>query len=149
MDGEALEVAEDQGQAEGIRQSIDLDVQRLGLLEGQDRPIGRDRGVRRARREPLFLPSPAADLEPGETRRAEGNTIEPVAQQVGFTDGTRFPGQDEEGGLEGVLGVMAVAQDLSADTEHHRPVSGHQRGERRFAGVVAPSDEAFEELTVG
>ena len=35
-------------------------------------------------------------------------------------------GQDEERGLEGVLGVVRVAEQPAADAEDHRPMLPHQ-----------------------
>ena len=73
-----------------------------------------------------------------------------MAQQVGVPDGPRPAGQHEEDGLEGVLGMMAVAQELLADAQHHRPVASHQGGEGRLGGEgVAAGDEPLDELAVG
>ena len=61
-----------------------------------------------------------------------------------------LPGQDEEGGLRGVLGLVLVAEDLAADAEDHRPMPLDQRREgglgRRLARLVG---EPAEELAVG
>ncbi len=46
-------------------------------------------------------------------------------------------GEHEEDGLEGVLGVVAVSQELPADVQNHRPVTCDQRGEGRLPGRVA------------
>ena len=58
----------------------------------------------------------------GDARQAIKDAIVCLAQQVGITDGARLPGQHEEDGLEGVLGVVAVAQELAADVQDHGPV---------------------------
>ena len=49
-------------------------------------------------------------------------------------------------GLEGVLGVVGVAEDAAADAQDHRTVSRHDRLERRD---VMPADESLQELGVG
>ena len=64
----------------------------------------------------------------------------PAPDRAGLLD------QDEEGGLEGVLGVVGVAQDAPADGQDHRPVPRHQRLEGRR---IALGEEAVEELRVG
>src|SRR5262249_2405546 len=58
----------------------------------------------------------------------------------------RLAHEDEEGGLEGVLGVLCVAQDAAANAQHHRPVP-HEQG--REGGLVVPRHEALEERRVG
>ena len=59
--------------------------------------------------------------------------------------------QHEERRLEGVLGVVLVAQDRSADAQDHRPVPLHQGGERRPGRVipVRAVGEPAQELAVG
>ncbi len=53
--------------------------------------------------------------------------------------------QDQEGRLEGVLGVPRVGQQAATQAQHHRAVPGHQRGEGR---LVAPPREALQQLGV-
>ncbi len=147
VEGEALEVAEHHRRAEGIRQAVDLAVERLGLLV-VDHLLGLDggTGLRPAGRPGFLGPAPAGEPAAGLARRAEGHAVEPVAQQVGVSDGGGLSCQDEEDGLEGVLGVMAVAQELPADAQDHRPVPRHQGGE---SGIVARGREPLEELAIG
>jgi hypothetical protein len=51
--------------------------------------------------------------------------------------------------LKGVLSLMSIAQKLTTDSEHHRTVTKHERGERRLAGRVSLRGEAAQELPVG
>jgi hypothetical protein len=74
-----------------------------------------------------------------------GHPVQEIAHGLPRHDGRRLFGEDEEGDLEGVLGVMAVAQDAPADAQHHRPVPPHQRLKRR---LVAPRQEALQQLPV-
>ena len=131
----------------------------LGLLAVDRRPVGR-RGrrlgrVARARtgtthRVALLSPAPTGDLLPRAPRRPDRDPVEPVAQQVGIADRSRPPGQDQKHGLEGVLGMLHVAQELAADAQHHRPVPAHQGGEGGLAGRLAPAGgEPLQELPVG
>ncbi len=62
------------------------------------------------------------------------DAVEPVAQEVGIADGSRPPRQHEEDGLEGVLGMLVVAQELPADAQHHRTVASHECGEGGLTG---------------
>lgn len=61
-------------------------------------------------------------------------------------NGGGTPGEDEEGSLEGVLGVGRVIQHTPADSEHHRPVPFHQTGEGVFIAII---DETVEKLAIG
>ena len=60
--------------------------------------------------------------------------------------GGGLAGQDEEGGLEGVLRVVEVAQYAPADAQHHRRVPPHQRREGRLVTVTG---EAIQQERVG
>ena len=74
------------------------------------------------------------------------DVIQPAAQHDAAADRAGLLDQDQEGGLEGVLGVVGVAQDAVADAQDHRSVPRHQRLEGRG---IAPMDEPLEELGVG
>ena len=59
-------------------------------------------------------------------------------------------GEDEEDGLEGVVGRVPVARHPAADAQHHRPVAIHQGGERRLGRGDAPAPrEPCQQLGVG
>ncbi len=131
----------------------------LGLLAGQGPLFGRldhrrlDRDARTRTGMPhgvaLLVPATASEPSPRLASRTEGDPIQPVRQQVGISDRPGPAGQDQEDGLEGVLGMVAVAQDLAADVQDHRPVTRHQGGEGGFAAGIAPVVEPLEELAVG
>ena len=44
--------------------------------------------------------------------------------------------------------MVAVAQDLAADAQDHRPVPRYQSGERHFRTGITPGGEPLEELAV-
>ena len=71
--------------------------------------------------------------------------MQPVAEDGPRSERGGLADQDEERGLEGVLGVGVVAQDAAADAQDHRAVPAHQRGEGR---LVAPAEELLQELAV-
>ena len=90
----------------------------------------------------------ASDGEARLAARAEGDAIEPVAEQVGVADRLRFLSQDQEDSLHGVFGVVAIAQQLVAHAQDQPAVAEYQPGERRLADRVMPRDEAVQELAV-
>ena len=78
--------------------------------------------------------------------RAVGHAVQPAGDGLGAADGAGLAGQHQEGGLEGVLAILIVAQLLAANVPDQRPVAGDQGGE----GVrVAVGREALQELGVG
>src|SRR5262249_31713053 len=115
VEGEPLEVVEHQRRAEADRQAVDLAVQRLDLPPPENRPEGGGgdrRGLTPEGPVPLDLAKasqPAASLPGG----AQRDAVEPVAQQLGLAKRPGLPGQHQENGLEGVLGMMAIAEELA------------------------------------
>jgi hypothetical protein len=156
VERQPLEVAEDDRRAEGLRQAVDLDVQDLGLVAvehgligGRSRRAGRGASIvieHDVHDVPLFEAAPACEVRPGLACGAECDATEPGGESIGVAERAGLPGQDEEGGLEGVLGELVVAHELSADAQDHRAMAGNQRGE---GGLVSPPDEPLEELAVG
>ena len=129
-----------------------LPVEGLGPLAVEEDPIGRrgGGGRRGLPREARFLgPLTAAKPEACALRRAHGDAEEPVAQQVGLAQRPGLVGQDEEDGLEGVLGQVLVAEDLPADAQNHWSVAGDERGEGGLAGLIATGREPLDQLAVG
>ena len=86
---------------------------------------------------------------PGGGRDVVRHAVEPGGQRIPPPDRSRLAGQDEEGGLEGVLGVVHVTEHAPADAEDHRPVSFHQRGEGQLGGLAVAGREPVEQLPVG
>src|SRR5207253_490064 len=56
------------------------------------------------------------------------------------------PGQDEEGRLEGVLGILLVVEHAPADAQDHRPMTADQGGE---GGFVTAGGEVVQKLLIG
>jgi hypothetical protein len=56
-----------------------------------------------------------------------------------------LPGECQEGGLEGVLGVLLVAKDAAADVQDHRPVPPHEGSK---GSIIALSGETLQELRI-
>jgi hypothetical protein len=77
---------------------------------------------------------------------AVGGPVEPAAHGRRLSDLGRLFGQDEEGGLEGVLGVLSVGEDVAADAPNEGAVPLHKGGK---GGLVVLNRETFQELGVG
>ena len=76
------------------------------------------------------------------------NSQPPTASRL--PDRARLAHQNQERGLEGVVGVVRVAQELPADAQDHRPVAVHQRGEGGLGRRrVRPGQKPFQELAIG
>src|SRR5262249_46778197 len=89
---------------------------------------------------------PLAGLPPGRrpprvAGRAPGHAVQPAGQRRVPADRGGVAGQHEEGGLEGVLRVLVVAQHAAADAHDQGAVAPHQRGE---SGLVAGGAEALQ-----
>ena len=57
--------------------------------------------------------------------------------------------QDQEDRLEGVLGVVLVAEGRSAGVQHHRAVPRDQGRERQLGRLARPAGEPLQQLAVG
>ena len=80
----------------------------------------------------------------GAKGHAVGDAVEPGAQAVRVANGGSAFDEDEEGGLEGVVGGVVVAfEHAAAEGVDHGPVAVDESFER---GFVAGMDEAVEEL---
>jgi hypothetical protein len=76
---------------------------------------------------------------------AVGDAVQPAGERRAAPERACLPGEGEEGGLEGVLGVLPVAQEPAADAEHHGAVPPDEHLE---GGLVAAGGEPFEEVAV-
>jgi hypothetical protein len=56
-----------------------------------------------------------------------GDAVQPAGHRLALADGGGAAGQDQEGGLESVLGVVLVVQDVPADAPHQPAVTVQQR----------------------
>src|SRR5438132_1630434 len=59
--------------------------------------------------------------------RAVGHLVQPTAHGLPPADARGLAHENEESGLEGVLGVRLRAQDAAADVEHHAAVPPRQQ----------------------
>ncbi len=59
-------------------------------------------------------------------RRLVRHPMQPVDDHFSGHDGSRLADEDEEGSLEGVLGVVVVVEDPAAHSPHHRTMALHE-----------------------
>src|SRR5262249_261891 len=71
---------------------------------------------------------------------------QPAPEGLALPDGAGLAHQDEEGSLKGVLRVLFVVQDTTADRQDGRAVPPHQLREGR---LILGAGEAVEQLAVG
>jgi hypothetical protein len=94
---------------------------------------------------PLFVDPPLDRGGLATPAHPESDPVEPTADGIGIADRAGLAPQHEECRLERVLGIVRVAEDLSADPEHHRSMALHQGREGRsslsFVGAQAPLEE--------
>ncbi len=70
------------------------------------------------------------------SRDPQSHGMEPRTERIPHPQQSRLVDQDEEDGLEGILGVVLVAQRRAADAQHHRSVPLDQGRERQLGGII-------------
>src|SRR5262249_34965454 len=78
-------------------------------------------------------------------RGAVGRAIEPIADQLLPPDGRGLADEHQKRGLEGVVGVVGIAEDAATHAQDHRPMPADQGRER---ALVPPRNEALQQLAV-
>jgi hypothetical protein len=76
----------------------------------------------------------------------EGDALKPTAQGIWTGDRHRLAGQDEEGGLEGILGGVLVSQDAKTHVEDQGLIADDDLAERAFIAVF---NEAAQQRVYG
>lgn len=142
--GQPLQVAEHHGGAEPLGQVGDLLMEDLpvGIVDSRDVALGGPLRAEPVDRPPPRGPALAAD------RHAVRDAEQPTRDRPAIADRTGPVRQDQEDGLEGVLGVVRVVEDAPADPQDHRPVPAHQLLESRLARLAAIRDEPVQQLAV-
>jgi hypothetical protein len=72
------------------------------------------------------------------------HAMQPAREGLPLLDRACLSGEDQEGGLASVLGVMLPAKCLPADQEHQGGMPFHQAGEGGLRDVAMVRDEARE-----
>jgi hypothetical protein len=68
---------------------------------------------------------------------AAGDAMQPTAQRFALADRGSVAREHEKGCLAGVFSVVLIAQHASADAQHHRSVSLHDRAESSLVPLRA------------
>ena len=146
--GQALQVAEHHGLAEGLRQAADLLVDRDVPIVGDSARIAL--GSCRHLGALALVDAPLHGQGPGMRRDPQGHGMEPRTERIPHPQQSRLVDQDEEDRLEGILGVVLVAQGRAADAQHHRTVTLDQGREGQLGRIIPtrPVREPLQELTV-
>ena len=144
---QAAEVAEDDRRPERLGQASHRLVERRQNL-GSSWVVGEDgRPIERGST-PLAAAQP---LSPGAGLGGDPPTdpVEPAPERITDADRPGATGQDQEGGLEGVVGVGRVEQGPAADAPDQRAVPGHESFERHLRRAPAARREPGDEFAVG
>ena len=75
--------------------------------------------------------------------------MEPGTEPLGLPDRVCLAGQDHERDLEGVFGVVGVAEQALTDTEDERSVPHDQGCEGQLCLCASVRREALEQLAIG
>jgi hypothetical protein len=141
--GHAPQVAKHDGKTELLGQPGKLFVDRRQQFVRLGRSRGRDCDSHFSHSP--FLRSPPSRDGIGLDRDPVGDPVQPAPQGVSLPDRAGLFHQDQERGLERVLGVVRFTQDPPADAQDHRPVPRHQR----LDGPGIPlAEEPLKELRV-
>src|SRR5207237_1087439 len=83
---------------------------------------------------------------PGANGDAVGDAVEPIADRRLPADGPGFADEDQKRGLERVIDVGGLGQDMADGREYQLAMSPDQCSER---GLVAAAAVALQQLAVG
>jgi hypothetical protein len=141
--GHLLEVAEHDRPAEPVGEPVDLLVDRRGGIvvtgAGGDRIPGT---LGRA----AFLVAATGGVRPELERDPPRHAMQPAADGALDPDRSGLARQQEEGGLEGVVGIVGVVEHAAADGQDHRPMPTDQRLEGQ---LIAVGHVTFQQPGVG
>jgi hypothetical protein len=76
---------------------------------------------------------------------AVGDAVQPVGDPLPRFDGRCFPGENQKGGLEGVLGVVVIAKEPEADAQDYGAMTSDEDFKGRF---VLPPYKGLQQLPI-
>lgn len=71
--------------------------------------------------------------------------MEPVAELLGWHERRRLAGKDKEGHLEGIFGIVVIAEYAAADAQDHGPVAMDHRLKDDF---LPPFHETIQQFLI-
>ena len=92
---------------------------------------------------------PPGRVDSGPSRHAQGDPVEPARNRVALAHRAGPSDQHEERGLERILRIVRITEDLPADPQDHRSVPVYQGREARLRGLLVSRQERFQKLPVG
>jgi hypothetical protein len=138
----ALQAAQDEDHPVFLGQPADLLVED-GLEFAPGQVQGRLTGGHA--RSLAFVAVAPAGVAFGAKGGAVSGAVQPTHQGFPLADRGGLPRQDQERGLQGILGVLGVVQDAPANLLHHRPMSLDQL---REGVLIAAEEEQFQQLSI-
>ena len=82
-------------------------------------------------------------------RHPPGDFVKPRPQAFPSAQRFGFASQDEKGRLEGIFGVVSIAQGREAGSINQRAVALQENRKGRFGGVIAADKRLAEQFIVG
>ena len=80
----------------------------------------------------------------GLSRGADGDSVKPVAQQLGVPKAPGLAGQNEEDGLERILGKVTIPKVITTNAQNHRSMPCNQCGEGVLGRCIATFGEPLQ-----
>ncbi len=140
-----FEVAEDHRRSVFLGQSADLVMEHRPEFAPRGVELG-NRG-RHLRALPFVAAAPLG-VGSGSHRDPIGDLVKPASQHAAVADRSRLPREHEEGCLEGILRILMLGQDMTANAQDHGAVPAHQDLEGRLRIVLTLAQEEIEQLLV-
>jgi hypothetical protein len=90
----------------------------------------------------------AGPLPPCTAGNAIGDPVQPARERASLPDRGCLAVEDKKRGLEGILGVLRIAQNVPTDPENHRTMPRNDGGERARGNQMGRMRNAIEQLAV-
>jgi hypothetical protein len=91
---------------------------------------------------------PSCLVRPGPRGDPVSDPMQPACDGVRITHRVCLARRDQKRGLECVLSIVRIAENLPANAQHHRSVPVDERGERDLFSPVSAGQITVEELAV-
>ncbi len=142
--GEALQVAEHYRNPILLREPFEL------LVEHQDQIIAMSVvcGGHRTLGSSELMPAAPGLGHPGAIRDPIGRPVQPTGQRVAVANRAGLADQDQEGRLEGIMGIVRLVQNQLTDAKHHGAVSLDNGCERQLGGLPGAAREPLHQLGI-
>ena len=96
-----------------------------------------------------LFPPPLRRIDPGPGRNPCRDAVQPACDRIELANRPALFDQHQESGLERVVRIVRIAQNVAADAMDHWPVPGDQNLERRLGRAFARTGEALDQVPIG